>query len=435
MKNKSFKRILSIILALVLTLGMLVVPAYAEDDNELEIISSVCVTAVTPTTISVKKINNVYYSLDNTTNWTTDATFAGLYPNTQHKVYYRFGTTGTPKELATVTTKQSESHTDRVLIDSQAPYTLAYTGYVNSFELKNDLSFGYYLKASKFEGYTNLRLYVEHKVYNTDSSTFTWQSSIVKAQPNLSFVNGSDRFVFVVTGLSAAQLNDDLCVTLYADKDGKTYITPLYLTTMTNTAYNILSEATSNSQKTLFVDFLNFATTAQEYFKYNVANPINSNIGTYASFATTTNPELKKVNNTPVTLPNAKATFSSFGLRLDSKISLTLFYTFSSTPQNAVLKVSYNSINGKKISNEYKLRGDQTSGYYFIIDDIPAADFGSVLTYTVYEGNTAISNTREYTIESRALSMINSMGESSPITAKLLWALMKYSHSAKAFFS
>lgn len=434
MKNKSFKRILSIILALVLTLGMLVVPAYAEDDNELEIISSVCVTAVTPTTISVKKINNVYYSLDNTTNWTTDATFAGLYPNTQHKVYYRFGTTGTPKELATVTTKQSESRNDGTLIDSKAPYTFnfggtnpSYTGYITSFDFRNDLTLRYYLKADKVSGFKNFRLLVEHLVYDSTTQQYSWKSTVITAPAEPVSYSGQ-RYVFAVPGIAAKEVNDILSVTLYADDaNGNTYISSVYSTSMADIAMTGFS--TDSKKNTLLADFLTYCAAAQTYFQYNTADLATADLGNYASYVTTTSPTLTKCNSVVATPAAVKATFKEYTLDLDYKIALRVYPQFDSSISslnNITLKVNYDSPSLSADTYTFKLKNSS----YFAIDNILASDFGLPFTFTVYDGDTAISDSIEYSIENRCRSGVSEGGTKKA----LLEAMINYSRSAKAYF-
>lgn len=432
MKNKSFKRILSIILALVLTLGMLVVPAYAEDDNELEIISSVCVTAVTPTTISVKKINNVYYSLDNTTDWTTDATFYGLYPNTQHKVYYRFGTTGTPKELATVTTKESESRTDDTLIDSNA-LSLGSNGYSTSFELKNDLTYRLYLKAANYDnnGYTNLHILVERKKYDTTAKNYVWESTILYPLKDKVNIGGSLRYEFVYQNMASCEINDQLNITLYADKGGKTYISTIFTTSMVQTAKSLYSPNDAALNK-LVADFLNYGAASQLYFGYNTANLANADMGALASYASTTDPELKKAPGFLTDNPDAPAYISGFSLAAGNKISLNIRSTFTGVNSSqTLLKLNLNNL-----THQYKY----SSVGFYSIDDIPAPDFGTVFEFAIYQGNTLISDRVATSIESCALSYINSINKLANPTQdelallNLYKAMMKYSHSAAAYF-
>lgn len=433
---KNIKRILSLIIVMALLLTMMAVPAVAKDSdtNETDIIGSLYLSA-TPTTITVRGATGSYsFRIDDSTTWTTNATFSGLYPNTEHTVYAK---TGSAPEITVgkITTKASESHTDRALIDASAPNTLAYTGYTTAFSLENDLTFTLYLKASKYEGYENLRLYLEHKTYERGSDSFSWQSSIIKPEAGLTYYSGADRYVFKIRGLAAAQLGDDLCATLYADNstDGKTYITPLFGSSMQVTAYNILTGSTDAAEKTLVADFINYCAAAQTYFAYNNKSLVNASLGANSSYATSTDPTLGRLNNTTKTLANAPVVFDGYNLDLGTKISWMIMFhvTDSSVDVSQLrLKLSYTSTLGNKVSLSIAPTGDGSTGSYFNINQIAAGDFSCPVTFSVYLGSTLVSDTRESSVENRARSLASSSAENKA----MIYAMMKYSNSAKKYF-
>lgn len=435
---KKVKNHLAVLLVLALVLCLMPATAFALDENETEIISVPCVTKVTPTTISVKAMDNVQYRLGSTGTWTSEAVFSGLYPNTNYTVYYRYGT-GDATSLGVTKTTAVTAPASQQYIDSEAPYQLSMTGYLTTFDLQNDLSFFLYLSASKYSAnYSDLRLYVMHKTYSGNSFS-GWKTSIVTASPNLVTYNNTSCYAFCLKGMAAAELMDDLCITLYAKETstGHTFITPVYATTMEASARNLLSKATSSSQKTLIVDFLNYAAATQTYFSYNTNNLANSNISSYSNLATQNNPTLVTTNAKVNTLPNATASFSGTTFSLDSKIGLRMAVNITETDtSNITLKISYTPAKTSlgTQNQTYALKGNKTDGYYFLIDNIAAADFGSAFEMTVYKGTTPISDTRLYSVESRVKSMLEA-GSTNQNYINLLWAMMKYSRSARAFFS
>ena len=74
---------------------------------------------------------------------------------------------------------------------------------------------------------------------------------------------------------------------------------------------------------------------------------------------------------------------------------------------------------------------ETTGGYYVYFDGLKARQMRETVYITVYRGDTAISNTVSYSIESYAYAKQNDSNEK--LTA-LLEAMMKYGDSAKAFF-
>lgn len=427
---KNIKRILSLIIVMALLLTMMAVPAMAKDSdtNETDIIGSLYLSA-TPTTITVRGATGSYsFRIDDSTTWTTNATFSGLYPNTEHTVYAKLGSA--PEiTVGKITTKASESHTDNGsnLIDANAVYKMPYTSYVNSFELKNDLTFRFYLKASKYTEYTNIRIFVERQVFDLNSDNYSWVTSIVYPEDELKYVSGADRFVFSVKNIAAKNIGDTICVTIYAENknDGKTYISPLYTTSMHDVALQMFSS--EEKKNILLADFLNYCAESQLYFGYNVKNLVNSDMGAYATYATTTNPTLGRTNSVITELPSPKATFSKYTLNLGSKISLNIYPSFSGTVDTSKLKLKVDLVGQ---TTYYSYHAD---GGYFAIDGIPAKHFGTPFTFTVYEGSTPISNTIEYSIENRARSMVSDASFSQ--VRDLLYAMIKYSRSARDYFS
>ena len=432
---KNTRKILSLLLALALLLCLVPATAFAQDENETEIISSACILKVTPTTILVKTLNGLEYRIDGGA-WSSESVFSGLYPNTTHSVQYRYNG-GSAVSLGEVTTPEVNP-ADGKVFDTDAPYQLAKTGYLSTFELKNDLSYYLYLSANKYSDYTDLRLYVMHKTYSGNNFK-SWKVSILPAPASTTTYSGATCYQFVLKGLAAAELMDEIYITLYAKEKttGNTYITPVYKTSMGTTARSLLSQASSDSKKeTLIKDFLHYAAAAQTYFSYNTNHLANEGI----SASTTGNPTLSTVNKVKTPLENPSATFGNTALILDSKISLRvgMKFTESSTisdTSKVKLKISYKSSNSSlgTIKQTYSLKGNQTDGYYFLINDVAAADFGQTLNMTIYNGSTAISNTHQYSIETRVNSMLNSATNQNLIN--LLWALAKYGRSARAFFS
>ena len=69
------------------------------------------------------------------------------------------------------------------------------------------------------------------------------------------------------------------------------------------------------------------------------------------------------------------------------------------------------------------------SDYYIYFDGLKADQMSDVVYVTVYEGNTAVSNTITYSIESYAYSM---SGQNEKLD-NILEAMMKYGNSAAAY--
>ncbi len=436
MKKSKFLRLVAVLMTVALLLGMLPATALAEGGNELPI-QTVLGFSTTPTTITAQNVPAGFqWHFAGETEWYTSLVRSGLYPNTEYKIEYISTANSTPT-TKNVTTAASQNHTDRTLIDTSVTDALAYTSYKHSFELNNDLTLRYYLKASKYDdvGYTNLRIYVEKQIFAANETTCTWTSEVYYPLGKIDDA-GTSRYAFSIPGIASSEACNLICVTLYADKDGKTYITPMEVTSLRDVALdNFGSNASLN---TLAADFLNYCASSQKYFHINEANYANENLGNYASYmtyATSGNPTLATHNGVTVDRSaTATANVLNYALNLDSKISLRVtaeYLSASVNKSNVTLHVDYIPA-GKtdKITKTYRLADGNS---LFIINDIPAVYFGTPMEFTIYEGTTPISSTKKNSIENRARSITSS--SSDPLLINMLYDMVKYSHSAQAYFS
>lgn len=418
-------------MSLALILCILPATAFALDDNETDIINVPCVTRVTPTTITVKAIDGVQYRLGSNGTWTSDSVFSGLYPNTSYEVFYRIGT-GAATSLGNTITPASQNHADQSFIDTDAPYTMEYKGFAVSLQLESDLTLRYYLKTNKVddEGFTNIRIYTERQFYDTGSNTYTWKSKVIYPQSGTYQYGGSSRYLFLYPGLASCDMCDTVNVTLYAEKDGKTYIAPIVSGSFAEYAASGFSGSNASMNR-LIADLLNYGAASQTYFDYHTSQLASSYLGSYSSYATSTMPTLNQCNNIVSTVSNPLATFTSYTLALDNKISMNIYVNLDSSlsPSNVRLKVNYTSIFGNAVNDTYSLTGNN----YFSINKMSPVEFSQPFTFTVYNGNTPISESVQYSFEHRCRSGINNAGDN--VTLKnLLIALMKYSRSASAYF-
>lgn len=433
---KKVKNHLAVLLVLALVLCLMPATAFALDENETEIISVPCVTKVTPTTISVKAMDNVQYRLGSTGTWTSEAVFSGLYPSTTYAVYYRYGT-GEAVSLGNYNTPASQSRANNTLIDSDAPYTLPYTEYVASYSLNNDLTYNLYLNAGKYDGYTNLRLCIEHNCYANNSNTATLVKHIVPAAANTVQVSGKTRFAFALKGLSAKQLGDELFITLYADKvsDGKTYITPLYATNLSQVAYNILASGDSDAKKRVAANLINYCGCAQTYFGYNTNHNVKDGLSAYSQYysAGAPDPAMASLHVVVNDYPNAPVEISKYELSLDSKISWRIRFTVGSgiTASNLRLKLTYTSVLGNTV-NLTVSPVVTDDGVYFPVNEIGACDFQTAVDFTVYNGTDAVSPTYRSSIEHRCRHYAN-LGDAN--LTNLVYAMVNYSRAAKTLFA
>jgi hypothetical protein len=132
-------------------------------------------------------------------------------------------------------------------------------------------------------------------------------------------------------------------------------------------------------------------------------------------------------------LPNAPVTWAGKTLNLESKVALKFVFhpgTYGGDLQGLTLRVSYKDIDGvvKSLTVENPELYNTSKGYYaFTFDGLLAAELREVVSVQIYEGNTPVSATMEYSGDTYGNNKTGTLLE-------LCKALFAYSDSAKAYF-
>lgn len=440
---KNIKRILSLIIVMALLLTMMAVPAMAKDSdtNETDIIGSLYLSA-TPTTITVRGATGSYsFRIDDSTTWTTNATFSGLYPNTEHTVYAK---TGSAPEITVgkITTKAVESHANGAYIDANAPKREAALTYLHSATFTNDLRINYYVPRTGIEGvYTNLRLYVEKEYYGSGSREY--RTYILKDY-DLKTVNKAPYYRFVFSNLAAKEMADAITVTLYADDaSGNTHIWPIDSYCLTDYVNEAFEKSSSVNMKKLAADLVSYGAAAQTYFGYRTSALATSFVDSAAlntyktSIASSDYPaDFYTVDD----ISKEKATWSGRSVVFSDSMVMKFYVTFdaSSYPnaqslKNVTLTYTYNDINGSPVSrtvNDWKLNSG--TQYTLSIADIAAKDAWSDCTIVVKDGSTQICDTLHFSIGAYARHAIDFSSSANMVA--LAKAVLIYTKSSTNYF-
>jgi hypothetical protein len=186
--------------------------------------------------------------------------------------------------------------------------------------------------------------------------------------------------------------------------------------------------AANETVRTLLVDLLNYGAAAQTYRNYNTKNLVNSKLtntqkawgtGSLRPLETVLNTEDKVISNPTVSWKGAglileNAVVLRFKIATDSIDGLTVKIRRSGASTATILSSSFEKTDG---------------GYYVYFDGLDASEMSKTVYVTVYKGETAVSHTLTYSIESYAYSKLGTGGS---LTA-LLSAMIKYGDSAKAY--
>jgi hypothetical protein len=190
----------------------------------------------------------------------------------------------------------------------------------------------------------------------------------------------------------------------------------------------MLDKTSNATLKTLLVDLLNYGAAAQTYTWYKDKTLCNAALtAEQQAYGTTTVPAVSSVLNTKyVEIENAKATWTAGGLVLENGVTVRMRFAAESVDG---LTVKVEAAGKTWIIDEFEA-AEKAGQYYVHFTGLDARQMREQMKVTVYEGETAVSNTLLYSIESYAAAKQN---DSNAKMVALLVAMMRYGDSAAAY--
>lgn len=267
--------------------------------------------------------------------------------------------------------------------------------------------------------------------YSNAYAVFTLGNRTVKVD-KYTLSNDGRSYVFTFDNIAPDQMNDTISATLHAEFNGVKYVSETKEYSVAQYCYNILEKYSDDENaklRTLLVDLLNYGSTAQLYTEHNKENLANAKLTEkQKSFATKDKPILTTVKNTAYKkIDNPSVNWKSAGLNLQKSVALR-FKIASDSIEGLSVKVETASGNSWTIGA--KAFNKTSSGYEFLFNELGAGQMSEPIYLTVYRGNTVVSNTICYSIESYAYAKQGSTDEA---LNNLLSAMIKYGNSAKTY--
>ncbi len=305
----------------------------------------------------------------------------------------------------------------------ETPLLVEGTKLMHSLNLASDIAINYAVKKTDLAAYDSFYL----------ECVIEGREEVLRIDP----VEKGDYYYFTLEGLTAVMMADEITATLHMEKNGRTYYTEADTYSIAQYAYGQLSKAGAKAElKALCAELLRYGSMAQLYKGYR----------TYAlaDRSMTTEQEALLSDLSAVTfgannrvLPEItapKVTWAGKALVLDSKVTVRYIVDIADrtlTAENLSVRVRYTDYSGTE--KEAILTGAQPYGnkagrYSFDFDGLLAAELRTVLYATVYAGETQISDTLIYSVDTYGANKTGTLGE-------LCKALMAYSDSAKDFFT
>ncbi len=297
---------------------------------------------------------------------------------------------------------------------------LAFSG--ASLTLESSLVINYKVNQSLFDevGYTN-----PYVVFTFNGETIT--------VTDYRIVDG--KYVFDFVNINPHFMNDTVYSTLYATYNGTVYSSETKEYSVAQYCYNTLDNYSSDTYaelRTLLVDLLNYGAASQLYMDYKIDNLVNANLTeTQKAWGTSDDRTLTTHQETQYeTISNPTVLWKGAGLNLQTSVGMRFRFDAESV-ENLTVKITNQAGQELNVTSD-KFEVAANGEYYVFFDKYSAAQMSEVVYVTVYEGDTAVSHTIRYSIESYAYSQQNNANAE---LAELVKEMMKYGDSAKAYIT
>lgn len=289
--------------------------------------------------------------------------------------------------------------------------------YATNLVLKNNITVNYYVDKTLFDNAGYTKPYIE----------FVFNGATV-IQKNYDLTSDGLYYVFKFDGVMPNQINDTVKAILHT-KVGDNELSSLSSEYSVATyCYNMLNVYSDNiALRTLLVDLLNYGTTAQIYSDYNIKSLANAQLTeTQKTWGTQTADMLSNVLNAKYTeIEDVTVRWKSVGVNLKDNVAVR-FKMSAESKDNLTVKISTSSGDEWTLSNKcFEYAGNGC--YYVYFEELNVCQMREKIYATVYEGDTAVSNTLCYSIESYVYSQQSSSNEK---LKNLLDAMIKYGDSA-----
>ena len=244
------------------------------------------------------------------------------------------------------------------------------------------------------------------------------------------FLGFARRFEYKV---NSYQMADEITATIYAEKDGKTYVGESYVNSVAGYVEQSIGSASNDAHTTVYANLVNYGAKSQIYMNYNTENLADANLGEYASYVTTTVPTAESVfSQTNNGLTGATLMAMSLGINAAVEIQTTIMLSGDYTIDGVYGEMTFVNAQGKTVTQ--RIEGTQFDDFGIMFtgrfNAMTAVDGRVPVEITIYDQNgNAISETWTYSVVSYL--------EGNTLTGdalNTLYALINYYDSAAAFF-
>lgn len=300
----------------------------------------------------------------------------------------------------------------------------------HSLNLASDISINYAVSTTQLSSYDSY--YLQCILPEYEGNTLTGSRTVI-IEPVL---NGY-YYYFTLAGITAVNMSDEVCATLFMERDGITYASTEDKYSICTYAYSQLDkESSTDTLKTLCAELLRYGSAAQTYKAYRTNSPADGSMtAVHRSYLcnldevpfSTTNAVLKDLSAPSIT-------WVGKSLSLESKVVLRFIMNtaaYEGSIEDLSLHVTYVDYTGSietVVLTDCTVYDSSSSYYAFDFDGLLAAELRSDVSVAVYSGSTRVSQTMQYNAATYGSNKTGTL-------RTLCQALLAYSDAAVAQFS
>ena len=302
----------------------------------------------------------------------------------------------------------------------------------HSLTLENDISINFIGQGSVLSTFDSFYLECTVPVYDGNEKVGT---EIVNIEPSF---NGTN-YEFTLLGITAKMMNNEIEAVFRLTKDGQEYYSKTDVYSVAEYAYGKLdsTKATDTDElKAICANLLRYGALAQTQFNYRTDALVDANMtDAHKAYLTDLNTvEMKDYRKQLNDLDTVIVPWKSTTLELGNKVIMCLIVNlanYTGDPSGLTMRLTYVDSNGLTVTEErpLELYNPDAKTYAVSYDGLRATEMRSIVSAAIYNGETRVSKTVEYSIESYgARSTDATMRE-------LCLAMLAYGDAANAFFS
>ena len=236
------------------------------------------------------------------------------------------------------------------------------------------------------------------------------------------------RMVFTFTDLTPAMMSEKIEARLYATFEGNEYLLKTVEYSIADYCYNMLSSPTHTANtafRTLVVDLLNYGAEAQKYVNNRVDKLVNASLtATQKAWGTQTQPTYTSILSFSEDPATVKATWKGASLNLKDTVRVNYRFAAESV-DNLTVVITLGGRTYRYNSGSFVY---DNGTYLLTFSKIIASQLSEPIEATIYEGDTPVSKTVTYSVESYAASVERGEEHFDMVTA-----IMKYGNAVKAY--